>query len=270
MSGAPTPPSWKLPPGVNPSLWQYTHTPGLAEDEDFYFARHPLFQADREALEARFVEPGPLIDLGCGTGRLSLRFAELGFPVIAVELSQSMLGMVGTKAVGRGLAVHRVRANLCDLGCFPDGSFTYAISMFSTLGMIRGAEARRLALAESFRVLRPGGRLALHAHNIWLNLNNPQGRRWLLGQLWRTALGRPEAGDRRMTYRGVPGMEVHLYRWPELRADLRGAGFRIDEVLRIDTVTARPIPCPWFLPGFRAGGWLIFTHKPDGTGLGPP
>ena len=31
-----------------------------------------------------------------------------------------------------------VKANLCRLACFADGSFTHALSLFSTLGMIRG------------------------------------------------------------------------------------------------------------------------------------
>ena len=27
------PPAWRLPEGVNASLWEYTHTPRLAEEE---------------------------------------------------------------------------------------------------------------------------------------------------------------------------------------------------------------------------------------------
>ncbi|MEJ7639888.1 MAG: class I SAM-dependent methyltransferase, partial [Singulisphaera sp.] len=69
------PPSWRLPEGVNASLWKYAHTPRLAEDEDAYFTGHTLFRADAEAVDARFVEPGPLVDLGCGAGRHALRFA---------------------------------------------------------------------------------------------------------------------------------------------------------------------------------------------------
>src|SRR3954470_23684086 len=85
------PPSWRLPEGVNASLWEYTQTPRLAEEEDEYFRDHPLFEADARALESRFTAPGPLVDLGCGTGRHALRFALRGFPVVAVELSQAML-----------------------------------------------------------------------------------------------------------------------------------------------------------------------------------
>ena len=100
-----------------------------------------------------------------------------GFPVVAVDLSRAMLRAVGGQGRGEGLALLGVEANLCRLGCFPDATFDYALSMFSTLGMIRGATARSRALAEAFRILRPGGRLALHAHNLWLNLRDRQGRR---------------------------------------------------------------------------------------------
>jgi SAM-dependent methyltransferase len=258
----PIPPSWRLPQGVNPSLWEYAHTPRLAEEEDDYFAGHPLFVADAHALDDRFREPGSLIDLGCGSGRLSIRFARAGFPVTAVDLSHAMLAHLRARASEEGLAIGCVRANLCRLGGFRDGTFDYALSMFSTLGMIRGAHARRAALAEAARVLRPGGRLALHAHNLWLNLKDPQGRSWLLGQLGRLVLRSPEAGDRRMTYRGIPNMEVHLYRWGELRREIRAAGLRIEEVLPIDAETARPIAAPRILAWLRAGGWIVFARKP--------
>jgi SAM-dependent methyltransferase len=256
------PPSWKLPEGVNASLWQYAHTPRLAEEEDSYFIGHRLFWRDAIEVDARFVEPGRVVDLGCGVGRHALRMAHRGFPTVGVELSESMLAEVGRKAARMGVSVGLVRANLCRLGCFPDGTFDYALSMFSTLGMIRTARARRQALGEAARILRPGGRLALHAHNLWLNLRNKEGRKWLLARLPSILMGSDAAADRRMTYRRVPGMEVHLYRWGELKREIRAAGLRIDEVLKLDEVTAAPIRAPWLLHPIRAGGWLLFCTKP--------
>lgn len=266
MDLGPPPPGWKLPEGVNPALWQYAHTPRLADEEDDYFAGHPLFVADAHCLDHRFQVPAPLIDLGCGSGRLSLRFARAGFPVSAVDLSHAMLAHLGRRLASENLSAHLVQANLCRLSCFPDAYYQYALSMFSTLGMIRGAPARRRALAEAARLLRPGGWLALHAHNLWLNLRNPQGRRWLRSQLWARWRHPDALGDRRMTYRGIPNMEVHLYRWSELKRDLRSSGLRIVESIPIDTVHARSIPLPWLCPGLRAGGWIVFARKPSHAG----
>lgn len=255
------PPVWRLPRGVDAPLWEYTHTSRLAAEEDAYFADHPLFDADVRAVDKRFVEPGQLVDLGCGAGRHSLRFAARGFRVTAVDLSRPMLEMVSMKAAEQRVELSTVQSNLCRLGCFPDGVFDYALSMFSTLGMIRGREPRRLALAEARRILRPGGRLALHVHNFWLNLRDPQGRRWLWSQVRPALFDRASLGDRRMMYRGIPGMKVHLYRWGELKRELRAAGLAIEEVLPLDEVSAELIDAPWFAHGIRAGGWIVFAKR---------
>ena len=261
MNDLTPPPAWRLPEGVNASLWRYANTPRLASEEDEYFDGHPLFRVDSEALQSRFIEPGPLVDLGSGAGRHSLQFATRGFPVTAVDLSSAMLRQLGAKVARAGAKVDLVQANLCRLGCFPDATFSYALSMFSTLGMIRGAPARGRALAEAHRILKPGGRMALHAHNAWLNLRDRQGRAWLIRQALKGLAGRPDVGDRRMTYRGIAGMEVHLFTWPELSKMIRSVGFRIDEVLPIDAVLSRPIASPWLAHGFRAGGWIVFLGR---------
>lgn len=261
MNWARTPPAWRMPEGVDGPLWQYAHTPRLAAEEEAYFAGHPLFAADEQVLAARFREPGRLVDLGCGVGRHAVSFARRGFEVTAVDLSHDMLQAVARRARASGSPMCLVRANLCRLACFPDGRFDYAVSMFSTLGMIRGSAARARALSEAARVLRPGGRIALHAHNIWLNLGDPQGRRWLVGHLGRALTFRGALGDRAMTYRGIPGMSVHLFRWGELSRLFRRAGLRIDEILPIDRATAQPITRPWLWPSIRAGGWIVLATR---------
>jgi SAM-dependent methyltransferase len=255
------PPAWQMPEGVDGPLWQYTHTPRLAAEEDAYFADHPLFGADTRALDEQFVVPGALVDLGCGAGRHALRFAARSFSVVAIDLSRPMLEMVRDKAHRSGITLLCAQANLCRLGFLPDKTFDYALSMFSTLGMIRGRSHRRRALAEAARILRRGGRFALHAHNLWLNLRDCDGRNWLRAQAWRAIVDRSQLGDRRMDYRGISGMRVHLYRWGELKSELSSAGFRIRDVVALDEVSSAPIPLPWFLARYRAGGWIVFAER---------
>jgi SAM-dependent methyltransferase len=172
-----------------------------------------------------------------------------------------MLEVVRAKAAAEALPVACLQANLCHLTCLPDAVFGYAVSLFSTLGMVRGPTMRQRALAESARILRPGGRLALHVHNIWVNARTNEGRGWMLRQAIKAWRGDEGAGDRRMLYRGIPGMEVHLYRWKELRTSLEHAGLSIDEVLSLDAMTADPIRHPWLIGRVRAGGWIVFARK---------
>jgi SAM-dependent methyltransferase len=251
---------WQLPPGVDPALWEYASSDRLAREEDRYFAADPLTRSDEAILGRRLATPCDLVDLGCGAGRLSLAFARRGFRVTAIDLSAPMLRALGRSADAEGLAIARVRANLCRLEGLLDARFDAAISMYSTLGMISGAEARREALRAACRVLRPGGILALHAHNLWLHLHNPQGRRWLIAELSRRAVGRPPS-DRRMTYRGIPGLAVHAFGWSELRDCLASAGFRIEESIPLDAISARPIRWRGLLHRLRAGGWIVMARK---------
>ena len=62
-------PTWQLPPGVSRGLWDYVHTPHIADDYDDYFAFNSLFETDGAVLNRHFDRPGLVADLGCGTGR---------------------------------------------------------------------------------------------------------------------------------------------------------------------------------------------------------
>ena len=57
-----------------------------------------------------------------------------------------------------------------------------------------------------------------------------------------------------MTYRGIPGMEVHLYRWGELQRDLAVGGLPDRRGPADRRVHARPIAAPWLLPGHPRRG----------------
>jgi SAM-dependent methyltransferase len=254
-------PDWRLPPGVSHGLWDYVQADHIASDYDEYFAYNRLFTFDEEVLVQHFKRPGMLIDLGCGTGRLVDAFARRGFRTLAVDLSLPMLRIVGQKATAQQLAIDRLLANMVQLDCLADACADYCIIMFSSLGMVAGSENRLQVLHQVRRILKPGGLFALHVHNRWYNLYDPQGRRWLLGSL----LGRDrraglEPGDKVFEYRGIPRMRLHLFTWSELRGMLRTAAFRIRTVVPLDTARQRELRNPWILGRIRANGWIVICE----------
>jgi SAM-dependent methyltransferase len=256
------PADWQLPPGVGRGLWDYLHDPEIARRYDARLAGSALFDVDLPFVKRHCPSGGRLLDLGCGTGRLLISFARKGHWVLGVDLSAEMLAVAAEKARQDGVSVHLLRANLTDLGSLAPGSFDCAACLFSTLGMVKGAEMRQRAVAEVHRLLRPDGRFILHVHNRWFNLWSPQARRWLLVDLLRQVAGRAPGGDRVMpAHQGIAGLELHLFTRRETLRLLRQAGFRIVEVQPIRT-TKDGMSCPWFLGWLRAYGYLVAAEKP--------
>jgi hypothetical protein len=134
--------------------------------------------------------------------------------------------------------------------------------MFSTLGMIEGDANRLRALQHMRRLLVPGGRLALHVHNLWYNAWLPTGRTWLLRDRLRTWLWRQSGGDRRMHDRGIPNMYMHVFSFGEIRSLLQRAELTLDEVVPLDATCSGPLARPRWLPRLRANGWILFAHRP--------
>ncbi len=255
-------PQWRLPPGVNRGLWEYSQSEHIAFDYDDVFAAHDLFEFDEAVLDRHFTRPGTLVDLGCGTGRILIPFARRGFRTIGVDLSPHMLEVVREKAELDGLQVDRVRGNIVELDFLPDACADYAICMFSTLGMIRGRENRRRMVEQALRILKPGGKFGLHVHNRWFNLHNPQGRAWVVRNFWGWLTGQPyELGDKFYEYRGVPQLFMHVFTQTELKRLLTEVGFKIVEFIPLDTVRRHELPVPWFLPRLRANGWVVVCEK---------
>ncbi|WP_075982369.1 class I SAM-dependent DNA methyltransferase [Bacillus massilinigeriensis] len=56
-----------------------------------------------------------LLDLACGTGELSVQFAEGGFEVTGVDLSEDMLAVAFAKAQDRGLELNFYQQNMAEL-----------------------------------------------------------------------------------------------------------------------------------------------------------
>ena len=108
-----------------------------------------------------------VLDLGCGTGRLSAALVEQGIArVWGVDASEAMLAVAREK-LPANVGLKQARAE--DLP-FRDGWFDRAV-----MWLVAHLVDRPAAFAEVARVLAPGGRLAVvtfeteHFHRYWLN-----------------------------------------------------------------------------------------------------
>ncbi|HZZ78995.1 MAG TPA: methyltransferase domain-containing protein [Gemmataceae bacterium] len=256
------PADWQLPTGVSRALWDYFHDPAMARAYDASLLGTPLLQIDQQFVLKHCRPAGRIIDLGCGTGRLTLTLAQAGYQPVGVDLSLPMLAVLREKAAALGMSVPCVCGNLVELGMFADASFDHAACLFSTLGLIVGADARARAVAHIHRLLKPGGVFVVHVHNRWFNVWTGGGRRLLLQDLLASWTCRGASGDYAMpAHAGVGALTMHLFTRGEIVRLLRMAGFTIVEVRPISLRADSRLACPWWFGGLRSYGYLIAAQK---------
>jgi ubiquinone/menaquinone biosynthesis C-methylase UbiE len=96
------------------------------------------------------------LDIGCGTGFLSLELVSRGHEVTGIDFAPEMLALAKEKATAAGAVVRFEEADAESLP-FAAGSFDLVMTRH-VLWTLPHPEA---ALEEWIRVLRPGGRLAV-------------------------------------------------------------------------------------------------------------
>ena len=172
----------------------------------------------RAAKEARGTGKGPYLDVGAGTGDLTLALAKAapGARVLGVDLARNMLVRARAKGAlavqGSGLALP-VRA----------GSVEGITNAF----VLRNLADLDAFFREAHRALRPGGRL------VSLEISRPRGR--VFGPMYRfyffrvmPRIGRALSGDKR-AYDYLADSVARVAEPEELAARMRAAGFaRVD------------------------------------------
>ncbi|MCC6453469.1 MAG: class I SAM-dependent methyltransferase [Caldilineaceae bacterium] len=127
-------------------------------DEDY---RH--YDEDIEAIVHLAQEmDGPVLELGCGTGRLLLPLVAAGLPVTGVDISPALLALARAKLgkVPHGDRVTLVEADLRDL-TLPQRDYAFAFCTSNTLMHLADAADQLTALERAATHLRPGGLLML-------------------------------------------------------------------------------------------------------------
>jgi SAM-dependent methyltransferase len=112
---------------------------------------------------------GPVLELGCGTGRVSVPIAEAGIEVVGLDLSPHMLQIARTKARGLPFTVRRGDMARFDLG----RRFGLALIPFRAFQHLLTIERQRSCLRSVRRHLRRDGRLILALFDPRLDLILP-------------------------------------------------------------------------------------------------
>ncbi len=122
----------------------YQHSPQVAGDLDFYRS------LARESA-------GPVLELGCGTGRVLLAIAADGFPCTGLDASRHMLDALRAKSRFPNLRLVHAPMQRFDLG---QDRFTLIFSAFRVFQHLHSVEDQLACLACVRRHLAPGGRFA--------------------------------------------------------------------------------------------------------------
>ena len=102
---------------------------------------------------------GPVLDLGCGTGRVALHLAALGYEVVGIDAEPDRVAALAARAREAGLPVRGVVA---DARSFELGrTFALAIAPMQVVQLLGGAAGRGAMLECVRRHLEPGGVCAI-------------------------------------------------------------------------------------------------------------
>jgi SAM-dependent methyltransferase len=104
---------------------------------------------------------GPVLELGCGNGRILLELAQHGIDAIGVDGSAGMLEELRRKAVLRSLPVRALRMDVADLALRP--GFAAILCPYSLITYITDDDEVARLLTRIRGLLAPGGMFVIDA-----------------------------------------------------------------------------------------------------------
>ena len=105
---------------------------------------------------------GPVLDVGCGTGRVALDLAAAGHDVVAVDVDPRLLGALRSRAGEQELGVRTFEADARDLSDLGEaGPFALVIVPMQTVQLLGGAAGRRAFIRSVKPLIARGGLIAI-------------------------------------------------------------------------------------------------------------
>ena len=128
---------------------------------DLYDLEHDEFQDDLDLIEdLAAAASGPVLELGCGSGRVLFPLAEARYEATGVDLSQPMLEVATSRLAE--IPDHRItlwHGDMLQATHAPGGPFGLAAFTLNGLMHLPSPETQRQALESAAQSLHPGGLL---------------------------------------------------------------------------------------------------------------
>lgn len=122
-----------------------------------------LFPQERKAIERYFTgKDGPVLDIGCGVGRVSHLLDERGYDVTGIDVSKPLVEKARSLFPDLDFYVEDIRDTT-----FDSKTFEYAIFSYFGIDYLLPKAKRLTTLREINRLLKPGGILVFSSHNSW-------------------------------------------------------------------------------------------------------
>jgi SAM-dependent methyltransferase len=188
-------------------------------------------------LQARHIERGLVVELGCGSGIGARELLRAGYDVLGIDISPTMIRLARRNAPAARFVIaslFRVKLPRCVAVTAIGECINYAFD----------PGANRPQVMRLFRrvwtALEPGGLFVFDFAEPWPFHRGTRRSKHITGDGWAVLVDAMEDRERRVLIRHITSFRrvgtlyrrseeshsVHLYSAPELAADLRAIGFR--------------------------------------------
>ena len=115
------------------------------------------------------IKSGILLDLGCGTGSMSVKMAEKGFDVIGVDTSIGMLGVAQQKMYESGERILFLNQAMQDIDLY--GTVDCAICVLDGINHLNNSDEVRQTFEKVSLFMNKGGAFAFDVNTIYKHKN---------------------------------------------------------------------------------------------------
>lgn len=130
-----------------------------------YDLEHDDFSEDIEfLLELVNYGEGPILELGCGTGRVLAPLAEANHTVVGLDSSEAMLNIARSRLDPYANA-SLVAGDMTELDTVAGGPFGVIISSLNSIMHLTEQGQQRAMMTSALNTLKPGGRLIIDTLN---------------------------------------------------------------------------------------------------------